>query len=122
MADYAPVYAGGSEPFTATTSAAVTGGRLLSVSGDGTVAHAAADDEAIGVAAYDAPSGGRVAVWPLANVIHETPAPAAVSAGAVIVAAASGQVAAAAAQTGLSLLGVAVADRDSDNNVRWVGR
>jgi hypothetical protein len=62
MADYTPVYEGGATPFTATTSGAVVGGRVLAVSGNGTVAHAGANVTTfVGVAAHDAPSGGRVA-------------------------------------------------------------
>jgi hypothetical protein len=71
VADYTPVYQPGTT-FTATTSAAVTGGQMLAVSGNGTVAPAAADSpDAIGVAAHDAASGGRVTVHALAGVHHE---------------------------------------------------
>ena len=72
MADYTPVYPAGILPFTATTSASVTGGQMLAVSGDGTVAPAgAASDKVIGVAAHDAASGALVTVIPLAGVVHE---------------------------------------------------
>ena len=50
----------GRKPFSATTSGAVTGGRVLAVSDSGTVAQAAADSAVvIGVAAHDAASGAR---------------------------------------------------------------
>lgn len=93
MADYTPIYAGGTDPFTATTSAAVVGGRLLAVSGDGTVAHAAADSTVVvGVAAHDAASGGRVAVWLLEGLVHEFEATGAIVAGGGVNADAAGKV------------------------------
>lgn len=122
MADYTPVYSGGAVPWTATTSAAVTGGRLAAVSGNDTVAHAAADSAVVvGVFAHDAASGARVSIWPLANTLHEITAPGAVAQGVAIVAAANGEVAAAAAQTGLTLLGVSLKAK-TDGKVRFVGR
>ena len=93
MADYVPVNTGGVEPFTFTTSAAVTGGRLVAQSGNGTVAHAgAASALAVGVAAFDAASGAKVTVWPLEGLVHELEAAAAVTQGAALQAAANGQV------------------------------
>jgi hypothetical protein len=72
MADYTPIYTGGKLPFTATTSGTVTGGQFVAVSGNGTVAAAAADSDAVvGVAAHDAASGVRLTVHPLTGVIHE---------------------------------------------------
>lgn len=94
MADYQPIYANGAEPFSATVSAAVIGGRVLAISGVGTVAHAAADDATtVGVAAFDqATVGGRVTVWPLDGVIHELEASGAIAADAGVVTDANGQV------------------------------
>jgi len=93
MADYEPVYANGQLPFTATTSAAVTGGRVLATSGNGTVAHAGADSAlCVGVAAHDAASGALVTVWPLEGVVHELEAAAAITAQAAIDSAVNGQV------------------------------
>lgn len=92
MADYTPVYDGGHKPFTATTTGA-TGGRVLAVSGNGTVAHAAADAAVTGgVAAHDAASGTRVTVWPLEGVVHELEASGAITAAAGVVTDANGQV------------------------------
>jgi hypothetical protein len=92
MADYQPVYTGGAKPFTMTTSGAVTGGRVLASSGNNTVAHAgAASTVAVGVAAHDAPSGGRVSIWPLEGVIHEIEAAGAIAAGGGVQTAANGQ-------------------------------
>ena len=98
MAEYVPVNTGGVQPFTFTTSAPVTGGRLVAQSGNGTVAHAAAASAVVvGVAAFDAPSGGKVTVWPLEGLVHELEASEAVAAGAAVQAAAAGQVMPAAA-------------------------
>ena len=93
MADYVPVYENGVQPFTATTSAAVTGGRVVAISATGTVAHAgAASTVAVGVAAHDAGSGAQVTVWPLEGVVHELEAASAITAGGGVQTAANGQV------------------------------
>jgi hypothetical protein len=93
MGDYQPVYTGGTQPFTATTSGAVTGGRVLHVSGNGTVAHATADSAVVvGVAAHDAGSGAKVAVWPIEGVVHELEASGAITAAGGVNADANGQV------------------------------
>lgn len=63
MADYVPIYSPGVRQ-THSTSAAVTGGTLVSVSGDGTVATmAAAGPGMVGVAGHDAGSGTRLTVF-----------------------------------------------------------
>jgi hypothetical protein len=93
MGDYQPIVSGGAKPWTATTSGAVTGGRLLAESGSGTVAHAAADaTDVVGVAAFDAGSGAKVTVWPLDGVVHELEASGAITTGAGIASDANGQV------------------------------
>lgn len=93
MADYSPVFAGGAVPWTATTSGAVTGGRVLAASATGTVAHAAADSTvAVGVAAHDAASGALVTVWPLDGVVHRLSATGAITALAGVVTDAAGEV------------------------------
>ncbi len=94
MVDYLPKFESG-KPFTALTSAAVTGGRVLIVSGAGTVSHAGADAVAatlIGVAAFDAASGERVTVYPLKGAVHKLTAGAAIAAGATIGTLAAGKV------------------------------
>ncbi len=125
MADYTPFYSGGVTPFTATTSAAVTAGRVLEVSGDGTVAHAGAGSVvAVGVAASDAASGAKVTVWPLTNCVHELSASGGITAAAGVVTAANGQVATAAVATAAAagtLIGIA-ATTAASNKVRVVGR
>ena len=93
MADYQPIFTGGARPRTMTTSAAVTGGRVVATSGSDTVAHAAADDATVaGVAAHDAASGAKVLVWPLEGVVHELEASGAITADAGVVTDAAGQV------------------------------
>lgn len=93
MADYTPVWTGGVVPSTHTTSAAVTGGRVLEVSGNGTVAHAGAASTAVlGVAAHDAASGARVTVWPIDNCTHLLEAANAITAAGGIQTAAAGKV------------------------------
>lgn len=80
MAEYAPGYIYGDQ-YTGTTSAAVTGGQLLVVSGDGTVGPAGGDAaNFIGVAAQDAASGALVSYFPRGKVHHTTTA-GAVTAG-----------------------------------------
>lgn len=112
MADYTPVYKAGIEPKTYTTSAAVTGGRVVAVSGTGTIAHAGADDATVvGVAAHDAGSGERVTVWPLEGVTHELEASGALAADAGVVTDANGQVKTATIATASAagtLIGVAL--------------
>ena len=86
MADHLPLYTPGSA-VTYKTSAAVTGGRLLEVSGSGTAAHAgAASIKVVGVAGFDAESGGDVTVY--AGGIQRIPGSAAITAGAEIASAA----------------------------------
>lgn len=93
MADYTPVYSGGVQPWTATTSGAVVGGNVLVVSGNGTVGVAGADSALVcGVAANDTASGGRVTVWPIEGCIHELVASGAIAALAVVSSDAAGQV------------------------------
>lgn len=92
MADYTPVYPANQMPFSATTSAQVTGGTLAAWSGASTVATAGAASTVVcGVFASDAASGARVAVWPLDGVTHEIVAANNITAGGGIQAAASGQ-------------------------------
>lgn len=129
MADYVPVYTGEVQPSSHTTSAAVTGGRLVAVSGVGTVAQAgAASTTVIGVAAFDAASGARVSVWPIDGVIHELEAASAITQGGGIQAAANGQVdpattSIAAASAAGTLLGVATTTAaGSPLKVRFSGR
>jgi hypothetical protein len=128
MADYTPVYTGGVVPFSATTSAVVTGGTLVAVSGSGTVATAGALSAlVVGVAAHDAASGARVSVWPIDNCIHEIVTATSVTQGNGIQAAASGQVDPATTSLATqaaagTLIGVALTTATAPAKVRFMGR
>ncbi len=91
MPDYTPVNNVNFAVYTSTASAAITGGQLVSVSGVSTVGPSAGGDHPVGLALHDAPSGGRVAVAMIPNVVHEAVVSAAVVAGAGVVSAAAGQ-------------------------------
>ncbi len=91
MSDYLPKFAAAA-PFTLPVSAAVTGGRVLAVSGAGTVAHAAADSAVVaGVAAFDTATGERVTVFPRGG-IHRLTASGAIAAGARVATDAAGKI------------------------------
>lgn len=127
MSDYQPPYEGGVEPFTVSTSAAVTGGQVLEWTGVNTVAPTSGiSAKVVGVAAFDAASGARISVWPLDGVIHELTSSGAITAGGGVESAASGAVAAAATSIAASsaagtLIGVA-ATTAASNVVRIQGR
>src|SRR6476646_9368983 len=92
MGDYLPLYLPG-KAVPATTSAAVTGGKAVRVSGDGTIAHATqASHLIIGTASTDAASGDRVTFFGRGSV-HRLTAAGAITAGDVVEAAAGGAVA-----------------------------
>lgn len=117
MADYAPLYMPG-DVITGVTSGAVTGGRQLMVSGNGTVAHATADSAAVvGTAAHDAASGANVTFHGRGQV-HISTAAGAITAGARVNAAANGTVASAAA--GLANVGIAMTTAADTALVTWM--
>jgi hypothetical protein len=126
LADYSPVYAGGTLPFTQTTSGAVTGGQVLVASAAGTVAAAGAGSAVVvGVAAHDAASGAKVTVWPIANVIHELVTTGTVTALDGVVTAATGTVGTATIATAAAagtLIGIALTTATTGNKVRFIGR
>ena len=94
MADYLPVFAPGKNP-NYPASAAVTGGRLVMVSGAGTVAHAALNtDKWIGTAAQDVAIGGMATIW--RGGVQKLLASGAVAAGDRVGPAANGMVSTAA--------------------------
>lgn len=126
MADYSPVFANGTSPFTLQASATITGGQICVVTGAGTVGPAAgASGLVAGIAATDAANGAKVTVWPLVGPVHETTSPAGSTAGDPLSSAASGGVAtgvlATLAAAG-TLLGVALTTATAGNKVRWVAR
>lgn len=114
MADYLPKIDAG-KPFTAIASAAITGGRVLTVSGADTVAHAGADAVAaslIGVAGFDAAIGETVTVYPLRGV-HKLTAGAAIAAGALVGTLAAGKV----DDAGTNRFGIALTAAAADGDV-----
>lgn len=107
MSEFLPLYFPG-DTVTAVTSAAVTGGQVVSVSGDNTVAPTAGADVAFGVAAYDAPSGGSVLIYRVG--IHVLAASGAIAANALVIPAAAGAVVTIASDTNYGhVVGVALA-------------
>jgi hypothetical protein len=124
MAEYTPVFAGGTAPITLKASAAVTGGRLVEVTGNSTVGPAgAASTKVVGVAAFDqAVVTGVVDVWPLPGVVHEATASGAISAGDGLVAGAAGVVSTIGAGTFQQLVGVALAAAADTAICRFIGR
>ncbi len=107
MAEYAPIYFS-ADRIPVTTSAAVTAGQLLYVSGNDTVAKTSAATGAwLGVAAHDAGSGAQVVIY--TEGIHELAASGAIAAGAQVCAAANGAVADFASGTDYSqVVGIAL--------------
>ena len=92
MAENMPVYFP-ADRLPRTTSAQVTGGQVLIVSGNDTVAPSAAANEAwLGIAGHDAASGAQVVVY--TTGVHQVAASGAIAAGKPVIAAAAGAVAA----------------------------
>lgn len=90
MADHLPKFTGGAVTFT--TSAIVTGGQVVEVTGDRTVGPAtAASAKAIGTAAHDAASGSKVVVH-LSGPVDTAVSAGAILAGAKVEAAAAGKI------------------------------
>jgi hypothetical protein len=115
MTGYLPKIAAG-EPFTLATSADVTGGRLVAVSGSQTVAHAADDSAVIaGVAGFDALSGELVTIYPLRGSVQRLVASAAIAAGARVVAEDLGKIQTIAAKT--NPIGIALEAAAADGDV-----
>ena len=100
--EYLPIYLPG-QRLTLKASAPITAGQLLEVSGDGTVAPAAAGSlKTVGVAGFDAAQNDNVTVY--AGGVQKLVAAGAVTAGDQVAAAAAGK--AATCTTGV--LGVAL--------------
>ena len=116
MADHLPKFTGGAVTFT--TSAIVTGGQVVEVTGDRTVGPAtAASAKAIGTAAHDAASGAKVVVH-LPGPVDTAVSAAAILAGAKVEAAAAGKIQ--TATTGY-VLGIALtAATGGDQTVEFV--
>ncbi|ASZ75265.1 scaffolding protein [Mycobacterium phage Arib1] len=114
MAEYAPHYFP-ADKLGLTTSATVTAGQVVRVSGNKTVAPvSAAASGVLGVAAHDAASGAPVVVY--TEGVHEVAATGAITAGSAVVGATGGSVAAFDAEdhTADQIVGVALAAAASD--------
>jgi hypothetical protein len=123
MADYSVVFSGGTAPITLQASTAVVAGRLVEVTGNGTVGPAgAASTKVVGVAAFDAATGLKVDVWPLPGLVHETIAAGAINAGDGLAAGAAGVVSTIGAGTFQQLIGVALAAAADTAICRYLGR
>jgi hypothetical protein len=109
MSDYAPLYFP-ADRLPRTTSAAVTKGQLLYVSGVDTVAPTSAATSAwVGIAAHDAASGAQVVVY--TEGVHILAASGAITAGDNVIGAAAGAVAtqgAPSAANAVQVIGVAL--------------
>lgn len=122
MADYLPRFNPG-DVITSQASAAITGGRLVAVSGTGTVATAAADSLlVVGVAAFDvAASGDKVTVFATrGGGVHKLVASGAITAGNGIAADTGGKVKAVTTGTGAaagSLIGIALTTVAADGDI-----
>ena len=103
MAEYLPKFYAG-DPFTCQVTDDVTGGQIVEVSGDRTVAPAAADStKAIGVAGFDAATGDSVTVF--VGGVQRPIAAGAITAGARVAVADDGKISA----TGTNTIGTALA-------------
>lgn len=106
MAEYVPIRKPGADVPIA-TSAAVTGGQVVAISGSNTVAPTSAATAAwFGVAAFDGATGDLVTVH--RGGVHELTASGAIAAGANVVAAAAGAVATVGAGTPDQVVGLAI--------------
>jgi uncharacterized protein DUF2190 len=121
MADYTPVY-GRAKTVTLTAGAAITGGQCLKLSAADTVQPADANcTNYVGIAAHDAANTAPVTVFLGAGVIHETPAAAVTSAGALVYAGSATAGELGAANSGFNVaIGVAVrATTTTHGTLRW---
>lgn len=123
MAEYTPNQTNGTAPKTYQASTPVVGGRLVENTGNGTVGPAgAASVKVLGVAAYDAATGAKVAVWPLSGLTHRVTGTGVIAAGDNLAAGAAGVVAAIAAGTFPQHIGTAEAPAADGAIVRFTGR
>lgn len=111
MADYLPRFTPGDD-ITFTASAAVTGGRLVAVTGPYTVAHAPADSAAVvGVACFDAAIGEPVTIS--IGGVQRLTAASAIVVGTRVASAANGL----ADDTGTNSIGLALQPAAAANDV-----
>ena len=90
MADHTPLFLPGAA-VTHAAKAAVTGGQLVTITGNREVSPSAAGDRSYGIAAFDAAIGDKVTVH--TGGVHRVTASGAIAAGAQVEAAAGGAVA-----------------------------
>lgn len=106
MAEYLPLYKPG-QAITLKASATIVGGRVVAVSGDGTVATAGADSLVwVGVAANDAVTNDNVTIY--TGGVQYCVASGAITAGDQIECAAAGAVATASGTTYATHVGTAL--------------
>jgi ornithine cyclodeaminase/alanine dehydrogenase-like protein (mu-crystallin family) len=122
MPQYTPHHSGNTAPITSQASAAVIGARCVSASGNNTVANSgAAAVTVLGIAAHDAVTGDKLAVWPLQGVVHEVTGAGVVAAGDLLATGANGTVAAIGAGTFGQVVGKALAGAADGATVRFIG-
>ena len=123
MGDYAAL--GNGDAFGWTASAAITGGQVLEVTGNGTVGPAEATSEkVIGVAAYDCASGSIVTVLDRDKIhVSTVSAAGAVTAGESVKTGAAGTVEAFTAGTDPTdaLIGTFVVGGAANGTATWKG-
>lgn len=111
MGDYLPKFKPG-QSVTYKASAAITGGQLVEVSGNRTVAPAGADSaKVVGVAGFDAAIGDDVTVFD--GGVQRLTASAPIAAGATVTAAAAGK----ATTGGTNKVGIALEAAAAANDV-----
>lgn len=107
MAEHIPHYSGGGPTLSPVATAAITGGRVVEITGNMTVGHAgAASIKAIGVAGRDAAIGAATPVF--TDGVHDLVASGAIAAGERVVCAADGKVATVGAGTAFQVIGIAL--------------
>ena len=126
MAEYTPKLALQGGPFTSQASATIVGGQFVGVSGVNTVGPAAAGSlVVVGVAAHDAATGAKLAVFPL-KMIHESVAGVGgITAGNPIKVGATADVAVlwvTGTDSAAAFLGIALNTAIATATFRWIGR
>lgn len=115
MADYLPKFIDG-KAVTFSASAAVIGGRLVSVTGDQAAAPAGADSSSVvGVAAVDAVVGDTFTVYTRPSGVQRLVASGAIVAGAKVISASAGKIA--TLGTGVNPIGIALEAATADLDV-----
>src|SRR5215217_4264930 len=123
MADYIESVDLGVGAFTSLTSALVTGGQLVRVTGTGTVGPAVLTSvDVVGVAAFDAAASTRLTVKPLRMVHRTTAGAGGVTAGNPLKSDANGLVTLYVVGTDAvtAFLGIALETATAGNPVKWL--